>query len=46
MNDDYIFDEFIQQMSDDIPYLRVVAMDIISAIDRSIGSRDPSIVDR
>ena len=31
-------------MSDDIPlYLRAVVMDIISAIDRFIGSRDPSI---
>ena len=28
-------------MSDDIPYLRAVVMDIISAIDRFIGSRDP-----
>lgn len=40
---DYVFNEFIQQMSDDIPYLRDAVMDIISAIDRFIGSRDPSI---
>lgn len=30
-------------MSDDIPYLHDAVMDIISAIDRFIGSRDPSI---
>ena len=30
-------------MSDDIPSLRDVVMDIISVIDRSIGSRDHSI---
>lgn len=30
-------------MSDDIPYLRAAVLDIISAIDRFIGSRDPSI---
>lgn len=40
---DYVFNEFIQQMSDDIPYLCDAVMDIISAIDRFIGSRDPSI---
>ena len=33
----------IQQMSNDLPYLRDVVMDIISAIDRFIGSGDPSI---
>ena len=31
---DYVFIEFIQQMSDHIPSLRDVVMDIISAIDR------------
>ena len=35
-----MFNEFIQRMSDDIPYLRAVVMDIVSAIDRFIGSRD------
>ena len=40
---DYAFNEFIHQMSDDILYLRAVFMDIISTIDRFIGSRDPSI---
>lgn len=39
---DYVFNGFIQQMSDDIPYLRDAVMDIISAIDRFIGSRDAS----
>ena len=34
---------YIQRMSDDIPNLRAVVMDIVSAIDRFIGSRDPSI---
>lgn len=29
-------DEFIKQVSDDIPFLRVAVMDIISAIDRFI----------
>ena len=38
-----MFNKFIQQMSDDIPYLRAVVMDIVSAIARFIGSRDPSI---
>ena len=35
---DLVFNEFIQQMSDDIPYLSAVVMDIIRAIDRFIGS--------
>jgi len=35
--------EFIQQMSDDIPFLRDAVMDIIRAIDRFIESQDPSI---
>lgn len=40
---DYVLNEFIQQMSDDIPYLHDAVMDIVSAIDRFIGSWDPSI---
>ena len=40
---DCVLNAFIQQMSDDIHYLRDAVMVIISAIDRFSGSRDPSL---
>jgi len=38
---DYVFNGFIQQVSDDIPHLRDAVMDIIGAIDRFIDLEIP-----